>query len=98
MTQTPIAPPSPDDIVLQDDDLTTRLDREADAILRAGEGAAFAPSASSLRAAVRSDAIGVRDHFVERLEGVRDGVREHPLKTVLYAAGVGLILGMLIRR
>ena len=38
MTNTPISATSPDDIVLEDDDLTQRLDRQADAILAEGEG------------------------------------------------------------
>lgn len=37
MTQSPIAAPTPDDIVVEDDGLTQRLDREADAILASGE-------------------------------------------------------------
>ena len=37
MTSSPIAPPSPDDIVLEDEGLTQRLDREADALLDKAE-------------------------------------------------------------
>jgi len=42
MTQTPITPASPDDIVLEDDTLTQRLDRQADAILAEGDSYGYA--------------------------------------------------------
>ncbi len=97
MTQTPIAPPSPDDIVLEDEGLTRRLDREADALIAAGERRSFG-GAKPLHVAVREDALLIRDRFTGRVELARDGIRDHPMKTTLYALGVGVIVGMLLRR
>jgi hypothetical protein len=45
MTQSPIAAPTPDDIVVEDDSLNQRLDRQADAILASDEDDSFAPTA-----------------------------------------------------
>lgn len=97
MTQTPISPPSPDDIVLEDEGLTQRLDREADALIAEGEARAF-DHVSSVRQAVRDDAALVRDKVTERIETARDTIREEPLRTTFYALGIGVVLGMLLRR
>lgn len=97
MTQTPIAPPTPDDIVLEDEGLTERLEREADALLAAGEGRSF-EHVSSVRRAVREDAGQVRDMMSDRIERARDGIRDEPVRMTLYALGLGVIVGMLLRR
>ncbi|MBA4806837.1 MAG: hypothetical protein KKF33_20420 [Alphaproteobacteria bacterium] len=97
MTQTPIAPPSPDDIVLEDKDLTQRLDRQADEIIAAGEARNFEDSLS-LRQAVREDAEMIRQKFSDRVATTRDGIRDRPMETTLYALGLGVIIGMLLRR
>ncbi|MCG2662510.1 DUF883 C-terminal domain-containing protein [Brevundimonas sp.] len=97
MTQTPITPASPDDIVLEDDTLTQRLDRQADAILAEGERRSF-ENTTSLRQALREDAELIRSKLVGRVETARDGIRDEPMKTTLYALGVGVIIGMLLRR
>ncbi|OYX74517.1 MAG: hypothetical protein B7Y85_12605 [Brevundimonas sp. 32-68-21] len=97
MTQTPITPASPDDIVLEDDTLTQRLDRQADAILAKGERRSFEDT-TSLRQALRDDAELIRSKVVGRVETARDGIRDEPMKTTLYALGVGVIIGMLLRR
>ncbi|PZO09042.1 MAG: hypothetical protein DCF29_00040 [Alphaproteobacteria bacterium] len=97
MTQTPITPASPDDIVLEDDTLTQRLDRQADAILAEGERRSFEDT-TSLRQALREDAELIRSKVVGRVETARDGIRDEPMKTTLYALGVGVIIGMLLRR
>ncbi|MDQ1153278.1 hypothetical protein [Brevundimonas sp. SORGH_AS_0993] len=96
MTQSPIAPPSPDDIVLEDDGLTQRLDREADALL-AKEDRAF-ERVSSVRQAVREDAAQVRDVMAQSVAQARDGIREEPMRATLYALGLGVLIGMLLRR
>ena len=96
MTQTPIAPASSDDIVLEDT-LTQRLDRQADAILAEGERRSFEDT-TSLRQALRDDAELIRSKVVGRVETARDGIRDEPMKTTLYALGVGVIIGMLLRR
>ncbi len=97
MTQTPIAPSSPDDIVLEDDTLAQRLDRQADAILAEGEARSF-EDPTSLRQAVRADAEMIRSKVISRVETARDGIRDEPMKTTLYALGIGVIIGMLMRR
>ncbi|WP_395945412.1 hypothetical protein [Brevundimonas sp.] len=97
MTQTPIAPPSPDDIVLEDDDLTQRLDRQADAILAEGEARSFGYT-PSVRQAVREDAGLIREKVSGRLHRAQEGIQDHPIKTTLYALGIGVIIGMLMRR
>jgi len=97
MTQTPVSPPSPDDIVLEDEGLTQRLDRDADALIAEGEARA-SEGVSSVRQAVRDDAAHLRDKVSDRVERVRDDIREEPLRTTFYALGIGVVLGMLLRR
>lgn len=97
MTQTPIAPSSPDDIVLEDDTLAQRLDRQADAILAEGEARSF-EDPTSLRQAVRADADMIRGKLAGGIETARDGIRDEPMRTTLYALGIGVIIGMLMRR
>ena len=97
MTHTPIAPSSPDDIVLDDDTLTQRLDHQADAILTEGERRSFEDT-TSIRQALRDDAELIRIKVVGRVETARDGIRDEPMKTTLYALGVGVLIGMLMRR
>ncbi|WAC61481.1 hypothetical protein [Brevundimonas sp. SL130] len=85
MTQTPIAPSSPDDIVLED------------AILADGERRSFEDT-TSLRQALRDDADLIRSKVIGRVETARDGIRDEPMRTTLYALGLGVIIGMLLRR
>ncbi len=100
MTQTPPAP-TPDDIVLEDDDLTHRLDREADALIAegraGGEPRTYRP-VSSVREAVREDAALLRDRAYNRLDSAREAVRDHPTESTLYALGVGVLIGLLLSR
>lgn len=97
MTNTPIASPSPDDIVLEDDDMTQRLEREADAILAAGEGRTFSET-TSIRQAVREDAGLVREKISGRVHRVQEDIQDNPMKATLYALGIGVIIGMILRR
>ncbi|NBB65551.1 hypothetical protein GVN18_40520 [Pseudomonas sp. ODNR1LW] len=97
MTQTPIAPSSPDDIILEDDTLAQRLDRQADAILAEGEARSFEDT-TSIRQAVRADADMLRSKLAGGIETARDGIRDEPMRTTLYALGIGVIIGMLMRR
>lgn len=97
MTQTPIAPPGADDIVLEDDDLTHRLDRQADALIAEDEARSFRP-VGSVRQAVRDDAHIIRERLADRVETTRDAIRDDPVRATLYALGVGVVLGMLLRR
>jgi ElaB/YqjD/DUF883 family membrane-anchored ribosome-binding protein len=97
MTQSPIAAPTPDDIVVEDDSLTQRLDRQADDILSSGEDDSFAPTAS-VRQAVKDDAERVRQKVSDQIDDARDGIREEPMRTTLYALGIGVIIGLWLRR
>ena len=97
MTNTPITSPSPDDIVLEDDDLTQRLEREADAILAGGEGRSFGKT-TSIRQAVREDAGLAREKVSGRLHRAQEDIQDHPMKATLYALGIGVIIGMILRR
>ena len=40
----------------------------------------------------------IRQKVVGRVELARDGIRDNPMKTTLYALGVGVIVGLLLRR
>ncbi|PZU01411.1 MAG: hypothetical protein DI624_00035 [Brevundimonas sp.] len=95
MTQSPIAAPTPDDIVVEDDGLTQRLDREADAILASGEDEG---SVASIRQAVKDDAERVRQKVADQIDDAREGIRDEPIRTTLYALGLGVIIGMMLRR
>lgn len=97
MTQTPIAAPSPDDIVLEDDSLTHRLDREADALIAEGEARSF-ERVASVREAVRADASRFREGLEDGVVQAREVIRQEPTRAALYALGIGVILGMLLRR
>ena len=97
MTNTPITSPSSDDIVLDDDDLTQRLDREADAILAGGERRTFGETAS-IRQAVREDVGLVREKISGRVHRVQEDIQDSPMKATLYALGIGVMIGMILRR
>lgn len=82
-----------DDIEEDADSPSARLDREADAILLAGER-----RARPLRRAVREDAGLVRDWGQERVVRLRGSVEAEPVKATLYAFGLGVVIGMLAVR
>lgn len=106
------APQSPiaDDIIDPDDSATERLDRRADAYL--AEDRAFeAPrrvrvtrregsetSPRRLRAAVREDLHEGRVWVVRRATHAREAVQDEPIRASLYALGVGVLIGLLLRR
>lgn len=98
MTNTPITSPSSDDIVLDDDDLTQRLDREADAILASGERRTFGGETASIRQAVREDVGLMREKISGRVHRVQEDIQDSPMKATLYALGIGVIIGMILRR
>lgn len=83
----------PDDIEDNADSASARLDREADAILREGEG-----HARPLRRAVREDAGRVRDWGQARAARLRGSVEDEPVKATLYALALGVVIGLLISR
>lgn len=104
--QSPIA----DDIIDLEDFSTEKLDRRADAYL--AEGRAFeaprrvrvtrrqemgAPP-RRLRAAVREDLHEGRVWVVRRVDHAREAVQDEPVRASLYALGVGVLIGLLLRR
>lgn len=94
MTETYSADRVADDIEDDLDSPSTRLDRQADAILE--EGRAF--GARPLREAAREDASAARDWGRERAERLRGAVEAEPVRASLYALGIGVVIGMLLRR
>jgi len=40
----------------------------------------------------------IRSKVISRVETAREGIRDEPMKTTLYALGLGVIIGMLMRR
>lgn len=97
MPKTPVSVPATDDIVVADDDLTHRLNRQADEIIASAETGAD-DAVSSIRQAVREDVGHVRHKAVERAEEAVDAIRDAPIKSILYAAGIGVIIGLLLSR
>ena len=88
---------SVDDIDDALDTLSARLSREADALIRDGEARSF-ESTASLRQAVRDDVEQARLWARERAERSREGIQEEPLRATAYALGIGLLIGLLLRR
>jgi ElaB/YqjD/DUF883 family membrane-anchored ribosome-binding protein len=97
MTETYSAPAPADAIEDEPDTVSSDLVRQADAFLRDNEGRAFGPT-TSVRQAIREDAGAIRQWGRGRAEGVRDAVREEPVKASLYALGLGVLIGLLVAR
>ena len=53
---------------------------------------------SDLRAGVRDYLNRGKEKLVEMEEGLEGAVQEHPMRSILIAAGVGIVLGALISR
>lgn len=96
MAKTPVSS-AVDDIVTEGEDLTHKLGRQADDIIASAKDGADR-TVSSVRQAVREDVGHVRDKAVERVEEAIDSIRDAPIKSVLYAAGIGVIIGLLLSR
>ncbi|MBU1347734.1 MAG: DUF883 C-terminal domain-containing protein [Alphaproteobacteria bacterium] len=79
------------------DDRRARLDRAGDRWIEQGETRSFARDAG-LRQAVRSDLATSRDWARERAELARSRIEDKPLKATTYALGVGVLIGLLLRR
>lgn len=95
MTETYAGQTVADDIVDEAlDSPSARLDREADILLE--EGRAY--GAPPIHRAVREDAVAIRDWGQERAGRVREAVEAEPMKATLYALGLGVVIGMLMRR
>lgn len=100
MAKTPVSS-AVDDIVTEGEDLTHKLGRQADDIIASAKASAkdgADRTVSSVRQAVREDVGHVRDKAVERAEEAIDSIRDAPIKSVLYAAGIGVIIGLLLSR
>lgn len=102
MTETYAGVPSPDDIDDTLDSPTARLSRQADVILAdaalaEAEARPFTKT-TSVRQAVRDDLAQGRQWSADRAERAREAILEEPLKATLYALGIGVVLGLLLRR
>ena len=93
MTESYAGSPSPDDIDERADSPGARLSRQADAILADAEGRPFART-TSVRQAVRDDLAQGRRWTADRADRAREAILEEPL----HALGVGVLLGLLLRR
>lgn len=91
---------SPDDVVTEGDDVSRRLEREADALLsgQSGETGSASESVASLRQAVREDAGKVKALAQTTASDTRDRIVEEPLKATFYALIAGVLLGVLLSR
>ncbi len=82
-TETPLIPSTEGQYGTTDDGL--RLDPAA-------------PEAPSLRQSVRDDLFTARDYARQRAVAARQAVVEDPLRSAFTALGVGVVIGMLLRR
>lgn len=88
---------SAEDILDDADERRARLDRAGDLWIAEGEARSFARE-QGLRQAVRSDIETGRDWARERAFLARTKIEEKPLKATVYALGVGVLIGLLLRR
>lgn len=88
---------SAEDILDDADESRARLDRAGDLWMAEDEARSFARS-SGLRQAVRSDLETGRDWAKERAFLARTRIEEKPLKATIYALGLGVLIGVLLRR
>ena len=89
--------PSAEDIIDDADKRREALDREGDRWMADAEARAFARK-SGLRRAVKSDAEAGRDWAQHRAAEARARIEEEPLKAAVYALGIGVVIGLLLRR
>ena len=88
---------SAEDILDDADDRRVRLDRAGDRWMADAEARTFARE-QGLREAVRSDIETGRDWARERAFVARMKIEQKPLKATVYALGVGVLIGLLLRR
>lgn len=96
MTETYSNPLTADDI-LDDDTDSARLTREADDLIARNEDRSFGER-TSVRQAVREDLAEGRQWARQRRERVQESIRDQPIQTAAYAVGLGVIIGLLLRR
>ncbi|AQR62121.1 hypothetical protein BZG35_11050 [Brevundimonas sp. LM2] len=89
--------PTLDDIVDDLDSDRADLDRAGDRWMEQGETRTEA-RAQGLRQAVRNDVDAGRDWAREQAAVARGRIEEEPLKASLYALGIGVVIGILLRR
>lgn len=85
------------DEIHDDETPTTRLDREASDYLKRSEGRSFAPT-TSVRQAVQDDIAHGRQWARDKASASRDAIVEQPLISAAYAVGIGVLIGLLLRR
>lgn len=83
--------------IVDDGDMTRTLDAEGDRLLVEGEQRAFARE-QGLRQALRNDIETGRYWARDRATRARTAIEEQPMKATLYALGVGMLIGILLRR
>lgn len=88
---------SAEDIIDDADDQRARLDRAGDRWMADAEARSFSRE-GGLRDAVRSDIETGKDWARERAFLARTKIEEKPLKATVYALGVGVLIGLLLRR
>ncbi|WP_428149718.1 glycine zipper domain-containing protein [Brevundimonas sp.] len=88
---------SAEDIVDDTNEQRARLDRAGDRWMADAEARTFARE-TGVRQALRSDLETGRDWARERAFLARTKIEDKPLKATAYALGVGLLIGLLLRR
>lgn len=97
MTETYTGTIPADDIDDALDTTSARLSRQADELLSNAETRSF-ESGASLRQAIRDDVEQAQLWARERAERSREVIQEEPLRATAYAVGIGLLIGLLLRR
>lgn len=85
------------DIADDTDAERVRLDEAGDRWIEDAERGRMARQAG-LRRAVRSDLESGRDWARERADLARARIADRPMKATLYALGLGVLIGLLLRR
>ena len=86
-----------EDIVDDADGERARLDQAADRWAETAEQRSFARE-QGIRQSVRSDVQAGREWARENALAARARIEEEPLKATLYALGIGVLIGVLMRR
>ena len=83
-----------DDVDDTRDSISSRLSRQADAILSGGTD----DRPERLRQAIRDD-LGQGCHWAAEQAGrARSVIRDEPIRAAAYAVGIGILVGLLLRR
>jgi ElaB/YqjD/DUF883 family membrane-anchored ribosome-binding protein len=83
--------------IVDDGDMTSVLDAEGDRLLIESEQREFARE-QGLRQALRNDIETGRNWARDRATRVRTAIKDQPMKATLFALGVGVLIGILLRR